>query len=340
VFPFAAGLFGTGDWSDEQLTRFALGHASPGGIDAVTAIAREFLLDDLVGTLPRGEPWRPQWWWLPITGVVSLVVTSRATGETSAARRRGLAMLAAVAVAVLAWCLLTHAKARFLLAIAPILAAAIPVAVASWRPAAPRRLLAAIAWLAVLGPAVMFATERNGAPAAAIGGDEAFDGRMEAEMIAVADPSSARDLRAEASRAFILRDLPDDALVLMVGVADPFHLPVFREDGTPRLRYTTVWTRGPLETAFATAENAWDAASAPDAAAITAAALDMLRTDGFTHVLVAPTMLEIWRSSGWLDPMLEPDRMTALPTSGGVQVGHRFGDGSVLWSITMPDDES
>jgi hypothetical protein len=340
VFPFAAGLFGAGDWSDERMTRFALGHASPGGIEAAAAIAREFLLDDLVGTLPSGEPWRPQWWWLPITGVVALLVASRNAFRASSSRRRGLAMLAAVAVAVIAWCLLTHAKARFLLAIAPILAAAIPVATASWRAAAPRRLLAAIAWLAALGPAVMFATERNGAPAAAIGGDEAFDGRMEAEMIAVADPNSARDLRAEASRAFILRDLPDDALVLMVGVADPFHLPVFREDGTPRLRYTTVWTRGPLETAFASAENALDETSAPDAAAIAGAALDILRADGFTHVLVAPTMLEIWRSSGWLDPMLEPDRIAALPTSPGVQVAHRFGDGSVLLSITVPNGRS
>jgi hypothetical protein len=340
VFPFAAGLFGAGDWSDEQMTRFALGHASPGGIEAATAIAREFLLDDLVGTLPSGEPWRPQWWWLPITGVVSLVVTSAATGKTSAARRRSLAMLATVAVAVIAWCLLTHAKARFMLAIAPILAAAIPVAVASLTSAAPRRLLAAIAWLATLGPAVMFATERNGAPAAAIGSDKAFDGRMEAEMIAVADPRSARELRAEASRAFILRDLPDDALVLMVGVADPFHLPVFREDGMPRLRYTTVWTRGPLETAFATAQNMIDATSAPDAAAIAAAALDILRADGFTHVLIAPTMLEIWRSSGWLDPVLDPDRIAALATSPGVGVTHRFRDGGVLLTITAADDGS
>jgi hypothetical protein len=340
VFPFAAGLFGAGDWSDEQMTRFALGHASPGGIDAATAIAREFLLDDLVGTLPSGEPWRPQWWWLPITGLVSLVVTSSATGGTSAARRRGLAMLAAVAVAVIAWCLLTHAKARFLLAIAPILAAAIPIAVASWRAAAPRRLLAAIAWFAALGPAVMFATERNGAPAAAIGSDEAFDGRLEAEMIAIADPRSARDLRAEASQAFILRDLSEGALVLMVGVADPFHLPVSREDGTPRLRYTTVWTRGPLETAFATAEDTFDAASAPDAAAIAATALDLLRADGYTHVLVAPTMLEIWRASGWLDPVLDPDRIAALATGPDVRLTHRFRDGSVLLTIAAPDDGS
>jgi hypothetical protein len=184
----------------------------------------------------------------------------------------------------------------------------------------------------------MFATERNGAPAAAIGGDEAFDGRMEAGMITVADPRTARDLRAGASRAFILRDLPDDALVLMVGVADPFHLQIFHDDGSPRLRYTTVWTRGPLESAFATAEDASDAVSSPDAAAIAAAALDALRADGFTHVLVAPTMLEIWRASGWLDPVLDPDRIAALATSPGVRVTHRFPDGGVLLKITAADD--
>jgi hypothetical protein len=334
VFPFATTLFGTGDWSAEQITRFSIGHASPGGVEAVLAIAHEFLFDDLLGTLPAGEPWRPQWWWLPIAGIVSLVATSSVAGESSAARRRGRSLLAAVATAVIAWSVLTHAKARFLLAIAPILAAAIPVASSSLRSAGPRRVVLALAWLVVLGPAVMFATERNGAPAAAIGGDEAFDGSMEARMIAVADARTARELRAEASRAFILRDLPDDALVLMVGVADPFHLPVFREDGTPRLRYTTVWTRGPLETALAAAQAP---ETAEDAATIAAAVLDDLRADGFTHVLVAPTMLEVWRTSGWLDPALEPAQIAALTSGPGVRVAHRFPDGSVLLSIVPTD---
>ena len=153
-------------------------------------------------------------------------------------------------------------------------------------------------------------------------------------MIAVADARTARELRAEASRAFILRDLPDDALVLMVGVADPFHLAVFREDGTPRLRYTTVWTRGPLETALAAAQ---DPETTKDAATIAAAALDDLRADGFTHVLVAPTMLEIWRTSGWLDPALEQAQIAALTSGPGVRVAHRFSDGSVLLSIAPTD---
>ncbi len=336
VFPFATSVLGTGDWSDEQITRFALGHASPGGIDAVTAIIREFLLDDLVGTLPSGEPWRPQWWWLPITGVIALVAASRGPRDATSSRRSAVALLAAVATAVFAWSLFTHAKARFLLAVAPMLAAAIPVAFGRLQTAGPRRLVAAIAWIAAFGPAVMFATERNGAPATAIDADDAFDGRAEAAMIAAADPRTVQEVRRDASRAFVLRELPESARILLVGVADPFHLSVFRDDGTPRLHYTTVWTRGPLERALDTGE----ADAAADVGMIAAVALDELRADGITHILVAPTMLEIWRASGWLDPALRPDRIAALATGPGVQVTHRFQDGSVLLSIASPDDRS
>jgi len=50
VFPFATGLFGQGDWTDEQVRRFAAGHSSdPSILSNLTALLREFLLDDLIG---------------------------------------------------------------------------------------------------------------------------------------------------------------------------------------------------------------------------------------------------------------------------------------------------
>ncbi len=337
VFPFATGVFGAGDWTAEQVARFADGHASPGGSAAFVAVVREFLLDDLLGGLPSGEPWRPQWLALPLLGLASFgLLLLRLAPET---RRRTAAVLAAVVTGIVAWMFLTHAKARFLLAIAPLLAAA--VGLAGLEIGRPRQwarwVVAGAAWLAPLGPVLIFATEKDGAPAAAIGADEAFDGRADAAMIAAADPRTARELRADATRAFVLHDLPDDARILMVGVADPFHLPFASETGTPRLLYTTVWTRGPLETAIT---RAIDAGAGDDPDELAASVVEHLRTEGVTHLLVAPTMLEIWRASGWLDPVLVPERIAALSTSPGVRIVHRFRDGGVLLSIAAPPDRA
>lgn len=334
VFPFATGLFGAGDWTDDQVRRFALGHGGPGLLGGLAAIVREFLLDDLAGGPPSGEPWRPQWWWLPIAGLFGLLRPLVRGGSTPTARRIAVAMLALSITALLAWGLATHAKARFLLAIAPVLAAS--VAVTGVEIGRARRSIGAVialaAWLAALGPAVIYATERDGSPSGAIGADDVLDGRLEATMIAEADPRTAATLRREASRAFVLRDLGPDARVLLVGVADPFHLAIDDVDGrATRFAYTTVWTHGPLERAF-------DAAGDAPPAEAAAAAIDALRSEGFTHVLVAPTMLEIWATSGWLDPALVPARIAALPEVTGVRTAHRFRDGGVLLDLRSGDD--
>jgi len=40
-----------------------------------------------------------------------------------------------------------------------------------------------------------------------------------------------------------------------------------------------------------------------------AAWLDDLRENGFTHMLVSPTMLRIWQRSGWNDPLITAERV-------------------------------
>lgn len=333
VFPFATGLLGSGDWTDEQIRRFALGHGGPGVVGGLTAMIREFLFDDLAGGLPPGEPWRPQWWWLPIAGLAAIAWRLRRTHATTGVdRRRTVAIVVLIAAALLAWAGLTHAKARFLLAVAPILAAAIGLAGLDLERRWPRArpVVVLLAWLMPIAPLVMFATERDGAPSGAIAADDVLDGRLEARMIAEADPRTARSLRAEATRAFVLRDLDPTARVLLVGVADPFHLAIEGPDGAAsRFAYTTVWTKGPLERAFDATDE-----SSPRAAAT--AAIEALAAAGFTHLLVAPTMLEIWTGSGWLDPGLEPARIAALGQVPGVRTVHRFRDGGVLFALDGP----
>ncbi|MBQ72943.1 MAG: hypothetical protein CMJ67_08580 [Planctomycetaceae bacterium] len=325
VFPFATGLFGQGDWTDEQVRRFAAGHRSDPSIASnLAAILREFLFDDLIGELPAGEPSRPQWLWLPIVGFGCL---GWLLVDRKHRRRVVIAMATALVTILAAWAFGTHGKARFLLPAAPLLAAGVGAAMASSTSFKTGRIvIGVLAWCATIGPLAIYVSERDGQPAWAIDAREAFDGRLEAAMIQAADPATAAELRRNASRAFILGELPPDSRVVMLGVADPWHLR-WPEDEKGRLEYTTVWTRGPVE-------RAWESlpeGTAPRAAA--KAAIQTLREKGTTHLLVSPTMLEVWSRSGWLDPTYTPDRIQAFADLEGTRIVHRFPDDGILLAI-------
>lgn len=325
VFPFAAGIFGQGAWTTEQIARFATAHASDSSLTAnLAALVHEFLLEDLLGGSAAGETTRPQWLWLPIVGF-SCLGWSMVRDEPR--RRIVLALAVALATMVLAWMFGTHGKARFLLPAAPLLAAAVGVALA--RPAgAPvgRYVIGILAWCAAIGPVAIHATEREGRPALAIDAREAFNGGLEARMLQSADPGTAAEMLQDASRAFVLGGLPTGARIVLLGVADPWHVTWTDEEGR-RLEYSTVWTRGPIEQALAAIPVDVDSnAAASDV-------IEALRNQGTTHLLISPTMLEVWARSGWLDPTLEPDRVKALTTAAGTRVVHRFQDDGILLAI-------
>ena len=328
-FPFATALFGQGSWTSEQVVRFAAAHGAADPITNLLGLGREFLLDDLLGGLSEGEPTRPQWWWLPMVGIGAtfvLVVGPRSSRSTS--RRLGTGLLIGITVTLLAWTFATHGKARFLLPVAPLLAAATGVALARFlEPGKLRIPLIVLAWCAALAPGVMYATERNGDPSWGVAADDAYDGSLEARLLTDADPRTALERRRNASLAFVLEDLGPDARTLLIGIANPFHLPIEDRFGEPRrFQYTTVWARGPIEESFAR-----DPDANPEEAARNAIA--ELRGSGFTHVLIAPTMLEIWFDSDWLDPDLETARVIALPGVAGVRTVHVFPDGGMLLEI-------
>lgn len=336
VFPLATGLFGAADWSSAQAARFDAAHASPGPLRGLAALGREFLLDDLLGPLPAGEPRRPQWWWLPGLGLLSAAVLLGRRGGASGDRRRVVVVVAVLVAMLLAWACLTHAKARFLLPTAPLLAACVGVLLAPlFRHRQPARLVLVLAWLAGFGPVIHLLGERDGAPAWGVTAQAAFDGRLEARLLAEADPAidpeTEATLRRNASLAFVLRSLPADARTLLVGVATPFHLPMRSDDrDVDRLAYTTVWTRGPLELAFQTLPEG------PPTDADLDPIVTGLRDQGFTHVVVAPTMLEVWSRSGWIDPVLTPARLAALTAHPRTTIAHRFPDGGVLLALEPP----
>ncbi len=328
-FPLLSGLFGRGPWTAEQAARFARGHEAESIGSNLGGLLHEFLLDDLLPAPPSGDPTRPQWWWLPGAGLLALVVmTLRTTSRGGRARSVARGLLGCALVTMLAWVFLTHGKARFLVPLAPLLAAVVGVMLAGLADRRFARLpLGLLAGAVAIGPAVMYATERNGNAAWLVDGADRFDGRLEVALLADADPGQALDIRRGAGRPFILSELPPDSRTLLVGVADPLHLPIENAEGEPRrFDYTTVWTRGPLE-------RIWDGleSSAPEDAARTA--IEGLREAGYSHVLVGPTMLEVWSRSGWLDPTLQPERVIALPGVPGVRTVHVFPDGGTLLEI-------
>jgi hypothetical protein len=57
-----------------------------------------------------------------------------------------------------------------------------------------------------------------------------------------------------------------------------------------------VWDRGALDRV---------ADASPGTPAVWGA---KLRELGYTHVLINPTMLIVWKKAGWMNPQLEPDR--------------------------------
>jgi hypothetical protein len=286
-------------------------------------LLREFLLEGLVDGPTSEETLRPQWMWLPVIGLGSL-------GWMMIMHRPGRRTMVAVAVAVLvmiiAWMIGTHGKARFLLPTAPLLAAGVGAALApasAWRSG--RIAIGILAGGAVLGPITIYAGEQQGNPARAIDGRRAFDGSLMAEAIRSSDPATSAMLRRDASRAFVLSELPSRSRVLMLGVADPWHLSW--DPNEAAIEYSTVWTRGPIERSWASISEETDPL---DAAKI---AIDDLRGRGFTHVLISPTMLEVWSRSGWLDPTLEPGRIRVLSSVEGTRVLHRFADDGILLAI-------
>ena len=328
VFPFATALFGQGEWNDEQVRRFAAAHGGDQSLAGnLVGLVREFLLDDLAGGLPEGEPRRPQWLWLPIIGFGCL---GWLLFDRKHRRRVVIAVAAAIVVLLVAWTLGTHGKARFLLPAAPWLAALVGAAIApACSTRAGRFIVGGLAWCATIGPLAIYVTERDGQPALAVDARDAFDGSLEKGMIQVADPTSIAELRRSASRAFVLGELPADSKVLMLGVADPWHLP-WPDDDEGRLEYTTVWTRGPIERIWETWSEDDDPALAADAA------ISGLRGE-YTHLLISPTMLEVWSRSGWLDPAFTPDRIQAMGQVDGTRIVHRFPDDGILLEIEALD---
>ncbi len=322
VFPFASSILGSGDWSAEQMARFTTGHHGNGVLSGLQAIGSEFLFEDWLSP-HGGDPRRLQWAWLPLIGLVALAVLVIRGKDRGKAR----VILWSILATIMAWALFSHAKARFLLPVAPLLAA--PVAIVAARllsepPLIRRTVTAILVWMAAASPAIVYALERQGLPAIGVGSSALFDGGFEASAYEEAGVAGRTELLRNASPAFVLNHrLPNEARILLLGKSDPFRLD-FGEatNGLPRISYQTVWTRGPFEEAIASGD--------PDATPEkrVASAIDDLKARGYTHLYIQLSMLDRWMRSGWLAEELHPRYIDAILQRQ--PIARRFGDQAVL----------
>ena len=223
-------------------------------------------------------------------------------------------------IQLLFWLMFTHIKSRFMLPmVVPGSIALASLAVvqprqpdqaearersrASVLPALMTSVLAVIVVAQAVLTLLIYRSEQNRSPAAAIGALDVFTGDSPAfrhappEELAFAPPAYWTRHR-----------LRDDARLLAVGAADPFYW------WTPATTYATVWDIGAiLEPADLTPAH--------------------LRDAGYTHFLIDPAMLDNWAERGWGDAETILGALPNLLDDPATTVIHEFPGGRLLVAL-------
>jgi hypothetical protein len=287
VFPFATDLFGAAHWSTEQIQTWHHGHTSDASfVERLRALWQQFFIYGVGPNPDPGEPWKPQWSLLPWIGMIGGAIALM----KPPLRRVAIDILLVFLVQVVFWLAFTHLKSRFLLpttvplcALTALGLSSIVIDRSTISVSRGAMIATAVALLAMsLLPVWIFRDEANGAPALAIGAVASFMG----DALTDAD---RRDVESAPLPAIAINHLlPEGSRVLLVGESAPLYM---RLD---RVVYNTVWDRGPLSKVMREQPNdpeAWREA---------------LRSMGYTHMLVNPTMLDVWQRppNDWNDPLL------------------------------------
>lgn len=291
VFPFATEILGTAHWTPEQVETWSRGHFSDSDLwTRARELWRQFMIYGIGANPVASEPWKPQWSIMPWLGLLAI-----AFGLIRLKQRRGVfAIIAAVLVIQVAfWAGLTHLKSRFLLPTIVPLSIAIGIAGgaiierAGVRHRIVEATVAMIMFTLTTVVVWVYATQRDGAPAAAIGAITQLTGEA-------LDQAAREELGRSTLPAVAVNDLlPPESRVLLIGDAKPFYY-------RARLAYHATWDRGALSRIMR---------QHPDSMTQWAAAL---RQDGFTHLLIDRAMLRVWARSGWNDPLMTVDRIDAF----------------------------
>ena len=181
VFPFAAGLLGSGHWSAEQLARYIAAHGFDGSLGQRLALL--FSDRGWLNALWGATPW---------LALASLFVALRAART----RRSALAVRGGLACGLVAWLFFTHLQSRFLVPLLAPMSLLLGLGIAAAMPAArgPNLRAGALAYVFLLVllclpwlPVAAFLSQRGGQPnALLIGGVAEFTGALRADEL---DPS-------------------------------------------------------------------------------------------------------------------------------------------------------
>jgi hypothetical protein len=324
IFPFAHNLFGNGPWNAEQYALFAKGHGPGVPFRERLPLLWSEWIGHGTGEPPApSEPWFPQWGLLPILGLVGLGFAALRDASARAA-------LSAIAIAVVCWLLFTHLKSRFLLPTAVPLAIGAAMLLAriariAQPTAVPILLIPSLVLPFIVfwrEPARELATAPGGepqrlqAPAIFIGDTGFMTGERFARDIERASPEDRAKLVPQTPVAYFVNyAIPAEARILAVGYSTPFYL------GRP-ITWNTVWDRGALDRVADASPGtpiAWGA---------------MLRELGYTHLLINPTMLVVWKRAGWMNPQLEPDRWLTAFLQANAAI--RTSDGCFIVELAAP----
>ncbi|MBY0311569.1 MAG: hypothetical protein K2W85_05835 [Phycisphaerales bacterium] len=339
VFPFAAGVFGNGHWTSEQIARHATNHHAPAGTGAGDRVAR--LLGAEFGLT------HPQY------AILIVMLTLGIAGAIAWRRSRTLALcaLAGVVVQAAAWMLLTHMQSRFLITMLVPAAmgfglggAALVAWVSRGRSAAAAALVvrAAMCVLAlapisqVARSVLLFLGEDSGTPnRLLVFGPGTLTGGTLVSAYERGDESARRELldRLPTFEAFVNLGLrPQDASsagegVYLLGDSTPMYVlgATGGRQSSPVVYHTT-WDRSPLGDAIA---------ASPDEPKTWSLAL---RSLGVRHVLVNFDELgRLTSRDRYYDPRVRVEdvaRWLASPTSGLRRVRDWRNDGAPAGTVS------
>lgn len=315
VFPFASSIFGHGHWSPEQIAIWHNGHtADASASERITALWNQFMRYGIGANPSPPTPWKAQWSILPWLALAGLIA-----GLLHRSVRWWSMMLSIVlAIQIAFWLCFTHLQSRFLLAAAVpmvlLVSIGCSVILARISNKDDRRLPLALEYLAAVllvawscVAVLLYRSEMNGAPSAAIGQAAFFAG----DGLPIAEAHELGTMMFPTIA--VNRVLPADAMVLLIGDAAPYYY-------RGRIVYQTTWDRGPLSRLmreYPEKPEQWAAS---------------LRSEGFTHMLVDPTMLAIWERDGWGDPLLTVEHINEFAQREATMLW-RYPTGTTLYVL-------
>lgn len=278
VFPQLSGVFGSGHWTTEQLSRYAGAHHFDG---SVLDRLRLLMLPDETGAVHvarfRGLT-NLQWGLLPALTILALVIllVRRQT------HRQGAAFVLALILPIIAWIALTHLQSRFFVPMIPLASIVVALGCSKLRPpsvTAPLLATGALAWSLII-----FSNQNDGHPNALLAIGTALS----------TDPISIEGTPTSVTWTARINEIVDeDETVYLLGDATPFYL-------RPLTIYNTTYD-APLIAEFIDAHpdnpSAW---------------VTGLQDAGVDWIIINRAELGRLSASDWLDPALSSEHLTHL----------------------------